>query len=357
MKRLVYISRLVSDNSERDLQEIERVSQRNNARDGITGVLLFVRGYFFQLIEGPDEAIDRLYGKLLQDTRHTDIILLQTELNVETRLFPNWTMEVFNLEQRQEDFIFPLRVLLQTLFQSHQIIERYTQPSIAHMLAQGVNPLLIPPRRIERVVIFGDILGFTTLTEVLGEEEVLGLVERYFDVCTQHFEAHGGEVNKFIGDSVLACFPIERLDDALESVLEILDEVALLRKAGVLAGSSLSLLYTGFGLACGPVLEGNVGTAQKLDYTLLGDTVNTASRLQSLTRETGHQVLLTAEVRARAQRAWTFTSLGNYTIRGKETPIEVLTLEDPRACCLLAAQAWRKALQDFLQLRDSGGIR
>ncbi len=351
MKRLAYISRLVSDAPERDLQEIERVSQRNNARDGITGVLIYIGGYFFQLIEGEDEAIDRLFDKLLRDTRHTDIVLIQTELGVTERLFPQWAMEVFNLDRREDDYILPLRLLLQTLFQSHQIIERYTQPTVAHMLARGLNPSQIKPRRIERVVLFGDILGFTTLTETLGEAEALGLVERYLDLCTEQIERHGGEVNKFIGDSLMAYFPAERLDGALESVLEILGALNQIRNNAP-PDSPLRLLYTGFGLAYGPVLEGNVGTMRKLDYTLLGDTVNTASRLQTLTRDTGHQLLLSGAVRDHAQGTWTFIPLGEYTIRGKETPVEVFTVDDPRACCLIAPDAWRTALKAFLEARS-----
>jgi len=347
MKRLSYISRLVSEAPERDLQEIQRVSQRNNARDGITGVLLYIGGYFFQLIEGEDEAIDRLFDKLQRDARHTDIVLIQTELGVTERLFPQWAMEVFNLERREEDYLLPLRLLLQTLFQSHQIIARYTQPTVAHMLARGLNPGQIKPRRIERVVLFGDILGFTTLTEALGEAEVLGLVERYLDLCTEQIEGHGGEVNKFIGDSVMGYFPAERLDAALESVLEILKALNEMR-ASAPVDSPLRLLYTGFGLAYGPVLEGNVGTGRKLDYTLLGDTVNTAARLQALTREIGYQILLAAEVRDHVQQAWTFKSLGQYAIRGKETPVELFTLDDPRACCLIAPDSWRTALKTFL---------
>lgn len=347
MKRLTYISRIVSADPERDLQDIERVSQRNNARDGITGVLIYMGGYFFQLIEGEDAAIDRLYEKLLRDPRHTDIVLIQTELNVTERLFPVWAMEVFNLERRTEDFILPLRLLLQTLLHSHQIIGRYTQPAVAHMLAQGLNPLDVPPRRVERVVLFGDILGFTTLTEVLGEEEVFGLVGTYLDLCTEVIESHGGEVSKFIGDSVMAYFPVERADAALESVLEILDALERMRLAAE-PQNILRLLYTGFGLACGPVLEGNIGKVRKLDYTVLGDTVNVASRLQGLTRELKSQILFSEELLKRTQRPWSFVSLGEQRIRGKDTPLMVYTLDDPRACCLLTPDVWRGFLQEFL---------
>lgn len=352
MKRLTYISRLVSDDPERDLRAIEEVSQRNNARDSITGVLIYAGGYFFQLIEGDEAAIDALYAKLLRDPRHTDLILIQTELDVHERLFPTWAMEVFNLDRRSEDFILPLRLLLQTLIHSHQIIERYTQPAVAHMIAQGLNPLTVAPKRVERVVLFGDIMGFTTLTETLGVDEVFTLVGRYLDLCTEVIERNGGEVSKFIGDSVMAYFPVEKADAALESALEILDAVRQVREAAP-PESALRLLYTGFGLACGPVLEGNVGTIRKLDYTVLGDTVNVASRLQNLTRTLRHQILLTAHIRDWTTRPWPFVELGEQQIRGKETPIAVVSLDDPRACCMVTYEVWRGYLDEFLAQRES----
>ncbi len=351
MKRLTYISRIVSDDPERDLREIERVSQRNNARDGITGVLIYAGGYFFQLIEGEDAAIDDLYARLLRDPRHTDMVLIQTELNVSERLFPTWAMEVFNLEQRTEDFVLPLRLLLKTLLDAHHLIERYTQPSVAHLIAQGINPLSIQPQRVKRIVLFGDVMGFTTLTERLGTDEVFALVNHYLDVSTAIIEKHGGEVNKFIGDSVMAYFAIDQADEALASVLDILDAVARTR-AEAEPNSALRLLYTGFGLACGPVLEGNLGSVRKLDYTLVGDTVNTASRLQTMTRTLGYTILFTESLRAHMRRDWPVKALGEFDLRGKQAAVPLFTLDDTRACCLVTPELWQQSLETLLANRS-----
>ena len=86
MKRLTYTSKLTAPLSEDDVEEIGRISKRNNQKQGITGVLIYFSGFFFQIIEGDEVRIDRLYEKIGQDRRHTDILCLKAEFPVEERL-------------------------------------------------------------------------------------------------------------------------------------------------------------------------------------------------------------------------------------------------------------------------------
>ena len=119
MKRLTYISNFSRSLSKKEIESIGNISQTNNSREGITGVLLSCNGIFFQILEGEEDRIDRLYQRILHDDRHNQILCLKSELNVPERRFPDWSMEVILLDDNNDIILQPIKVLLQTLGESH----------------------------------------------------------------------------------------------------------------------------------------------------------------------------------------------------------------------------------------------
>ena len=103
-------------------------------------MLLTLGSIFFQIIEGGDDAIDDLYRRVLRDDRHTDVICLSTEANVVDRLFPEWSMNVVDLDHLHGDALRPLKLLLGRMGEAQHIIERYTQPAVSRMMMRGLNP-------------------------------------------------------------------------------------------------------------------------------------------------------------------------------------------------------------------------
>ena len=325
MKRLTYISK-ASDLTTEQLNNIAEVSIVNNQRDNITGVLLYLNGIFFQVIEGEEEPIDLLYRKILVDDRHTDILCLKTECDVSERIFPSWAMKTINLNQETGVLLQPVKTLLQTVTESHRILERYTQPSITEIVRCGVNPLTIAPRAIEKVIFFSDIVSFSTFTEKLPINEVVALVNHYLTIGSNLISAHGGVVNKFMGDGIMASFNKEQVDAAIEAGLAILKALYFLRQSTHVE-SPLSLLHTGIGLSYGTVIEGNMGSTMKMDYTLLGDAVNVAARLETLTRQLPWALIMSENVKCHAQTSWPFVSLGKHHAKGKQEHIDVYSLD------------------------------
>lgn len=326
MKRLTYISKFSRPLSPEEIQNIGKVSSRNNQRDGITGVLLCLGGIFFQILEGDADKIDKVYEKILTDDRHNEILCLKSETHVADRMFPNWSMETINLDENTDLSIQPIKTLLQTLTESHRILEKYTQPTIFKIITQGINPLTIRPQLVDRIVFFGDIVSFSTFTEKLPVEEVISLVNSYFSICTKIIADRGGEVTKFIGDCVMAYFEGDRADDAIAASLEILTELEILRTSAP-EGSPLRMLYSGIGLAKGKVIEGNIGSPVKKDYTILGDTVNVAARLEALTRKLSQALILSAEVKNSTIKPWNFVWLKEYELKGKSERIDLYSLD------------------------------
>jgi class 3 adenylate cyclase len=326
MRRLTYISKVSRPLSVEEIQQLGEVSVRNNLRDEITGVLLYLSGIFFQVFEGEEEHVELLFAKIQLDERHKDMLCLKTEYNIMGRQFPNWGMKTINLDDNTDILMQPIKSLLQTVAESYRIVERYTQPSVINILNRGLNPLLVSPRLVEKIIYFSDIVAFSAFAERLPVTEVVTLVNHYLTICTRIISAAGGEVTKFIGDCVMASFAGDQGDNAIRASLAILSELKLLRES-VGPSSPLHGLYTGIGLSHGSVIEGNVGSALKMDYTLLGDAVNVAARLEALTRQLPYALALTAGVKnACNQQHWSFVSLGQHQVKGKQELIEVFSV-------------------------------
>lgn len=123
VKRIRYVSRFESPLSEADIQAIGEQSQRNNERLGLTGVLMASGGLFYQVLEGPAEAVDEVYRKIVEDGRHTDLLLLSTETGVD-RLFPTWSMQTINLDAASHVRLFPLKALIMAVFEQTRLAEQ-----------------------------------------------------------------------------------------------------------------------------------------------------------------------------------------------------------------------------------------
>lgn len=327
MKRLIYISHATQNFSSQEIQSIGEISAKNNQQNEITGVLLFIQGIFFQILEGKPKDIDKVYGRILKDPRHTEILCLKAEEHVKTRMFPEWSMRVINLEDGYNDVLFyPIKTLLHTLTESFTILERYTPQSVINQLNKGINPLKTPSHLANKIIFFSDIFAFSSLTERLPVSDVVVVVNHYLSLVTEIITVHQGEVYKFIGDSVMAAFEAEQADSALQAAMEILEALAILRQNN--RNKPLGILYAGIGLSYGSVIEGNVGSPLKMDYTLLGDTVNTAARLESLTRQLPYALLFSREVQQLCKTtAWDVLDLGMHHVKGRSEAVAVCSID------------------------------
>ncbi len=330
MKRMTYISTFARPLSPEEIDHIGVYSSRRNAHDGITGALLTLGSVFFQIIEGDDRAIDDLYARVLRDDRHTDIICLRTETDATQRLFPDWSMNVFDLDHiAAGGVVQPLKLLLGRMSEAQHIIERYTQPTVSRIMTQGLNPLEIPLKKVDRLVLFTDMVAFSTISDRLAIEDVSELVSTYLETCSTAIARSGGEVSKFLGDGVMAYFEAGEADEALQSCLDIHQELSHIRETSP-TRSARRLLYSGFGLALGPVIEGSMGSSVKMDYTIIGEPVNTAAKLEALTRTLNTPVLMTEAVARATRRPWDINFVDAVDLgRDRPTPVHALAIDPP----------------------------
>jgi class 3 adenylate cyclase len=186
---------------------------------------------------------------------------------------------------------------------------------------------------IRAVLLFGDLRGFTELSETTAPEAVIDALDAWFDRVAGAVHAFGGEVLKFIGDGVLAIFPIGSqppsvaCDAALRAVGAAQAGMAHLEQARARQG--LPALHFGLALHLGDMLWGNIGTANRLDFTAIGPSVNLVSRLEGLCRPLGRSVLVSGAVAAETTMA--LVHLGEHALRGIAAPCAVFTLPEDQA--------------------------
>ncbi len=347
MKRIMYISSLNADLSSEDIEQIGKTASENNKKIGITGVLMSAHEFFFQILEGDGERVDQLVARIRKDARHKDLLILKAEEGVSERLFPDWSMKTVRLGGESDMILQAIRIMLENITQSHRIIERYTQPSVLRFLTQGINPIDIPVRKVNRVILFSDMVGFSYFSQKFPVDEVAELVNMYLEVCSRNIIENGGEVTKYIGDCVMANFAGEQADAAIEACLGTLREAQELRRKAT-PSSLMQFLYCGFGLSEGIVMEGNFGSAAKLDYTVLGNPVNLAARLESLTRITRRAITVSEEVRRLAGSDWPFHSVGEFQLKGQDQPCPVHSLDAPLVRDFLSHDELRKSVERSL---------
>jgi len=153
------------------------------------------------------------------------------------------------------------------------------------------------------------------------------LVNSHAEVCSQFVYHHNGQVNKLTGDGVLAYFAGPVSNAGIEAAIDILGEMARRRETGGKANPHRHL-YGGVGLSHGLVFEGNVGTDLKRDFTILGNTVNLASRIESLTRDLDVRLNFDSAVVDSATKPYPFQSIGSHRLKGQSKELELFTLSN-----------------------------
>jgi adenylate cyclase len=178
--------------------------------------------------------------------------------------------------------------------------------------------------RIDAVILLSDLRDFTTSSNRLSGETVIALLNAYFDGLVPALEAHGGEVLKFMGDGLLAIFPVK--GDPAAACRGALAAAAEARAALTEANAERSArdepeLRYGLALHLGEVLYGNIGSAGRLDFTTIGPAVNLTARLETLTRDLGRDLVASSAFARHCPEA--LHSLGTFHLRGFQAPQEV----------------------------------
>lgn len=185
----------------------------------------------------------------------------------------------------------------------------------------------------EATILFSDIRGFTTLSEKMAPDRVVRLLNRYFESMSQAISSYDGLVNKYIGDAVMALFGVLtnsplQADMAVGAAVAMQKNLAQLNTEFVSEG--LPVIQSGIGIHKGKVLAGNIGCSARMEYTVIGDVVNAASRIEGLTKHLADGVAISGEVKNALQdpNRYHYRFLARAIVKGKEIPVELFEIID-----------------------------
>jgi adenylate cyclase len=214
---------------------------------------------------------------------------------------------------------------------TRDIFARFVPEKVVdQVLARTDQDLRLGGVEIEGTILFSDIRGFTTFSESQPAERVLEILNRYLSGMTDAILDHGGTVTTYIGDGIMALFggPIpqdDHADRALAAARAML-EVKLPEFNGWLEDEGVQRFRMGIGLNTGPVMAGNVGSEKRLEYTAIGDTVNTAARLEGMTKDTPYDLFVADSTRERLTDGDALVYVDDLPVRGRTATVKIWSL-------------------------------
>ncbi|GLR94564.1 MULTISPECIES: adenylate/guanylate cyclase domain-containing protein [Bradyrhizobium] len=177
---------------------------------------------------------------------------------------------------------------------------------------------------VRAAIMICDLRDFTKISDNWPRDDVIDLLNDYFDAMSEPIARHGGEILKFIGDGLLAIFPLSAPDacaNLLHAVAEARQAMAALNERN--QGTGRAPLNYGIGVHVGDVMYGNIGSTSRLDFTVIGPAVNMASRLEALTKTIGKKVLLSRAFAELVEKEFALEHVGQHEVRGFSEPIDL----------------------------------
>jgi len=209
-------------------------------------------------------------------------------------------------------------------------MSRYMDPGIAEKLMAGGDEVL-GGKSVIGTVLFSDIRGFTSITEDLGAHGTVSLLNEYFTVMVDCIQKQGGMLDKFIGDAIMAVFglPLPHDDDEDRAVRASISMITELRRWNTeRAAAGKRPVDIGVGLNTDTIVSGNIGSPKRMDYTVIGDGVNLASRLESACKEYSARILISENTFAKLKGTYRIREVDRVIVKGKTEPASVFEVLD-----------------------------
>jgi adenylate cyclase len=229
-----------------------------------------------------------------------------------------------------------------------EMFSRYVSPEYVRQLADEYRDLQLGGQRVPLTLLFSDIRGFTTISETYPAETVVEVLNEYLGSMAEVVFRHGGTLDKFIGDAVMAFWgaPVPVADHArraADTALEMAAELERLNARWTAEGRPIRL-DIGIGINTGEAIVGNIGSlGHKLDYTAIGDTVNLASRLEGLNKQYGTRVIVSEATRHALGEDYQTRELDDVRVKGKEQAVRIHELTGRRGASGVAPPMPAKA--------------
>jgi adenylate cyclase len=205
-------------------------------------------------------------------------------------------------------------------------LQRYFSPGVGALLEKQGGGKLGQGQEYEVTVLFTDIRGFTALTEDMGSQEVVSLLNTYHGRMVEALFRHGGTLDKYIGDGLMAYFnaPVGQVDHAeraFRCAMAMRQELAALNTERSWSGDQE--LRMGIGMHTGRAIVGDIGAPNRREFTAIGDAVNVAARIEEMTKNAGSGVLISESTAALLPDSMSLTEVGEFALRGSRKPLRL----------------------------------
>jgi adenylate cyclase len=209
-------------------------------------------------------------------------------------------------------------------------MSRYMDPGLADQLLAGGEEVL-GGKSVTATVLFSDIRSFTAIAEELGAHETVGLLNEYFTIMVDCIQRQDGMLDKFIGDAIMAVFglPVAHGDDEDRAVRAAVSMITELRRWNASrTGAGKKPLDMGVGLNTDVVVSGNIGSPKRMDYTIIGDGVNLASRLESACKQYATRILVSENTFRKLRGTYRIREVDRVVVKGKHEPVGIYEVLD-----------------------------
>ena len=207
---------------------------------------------------------------------------------------------------------------------------RYMDPALADQLVRGEEDIL-GGKNVEATVLFSDVRSFTTLAEELGPQATVSLLNDYFTIMVDCIQQNGGMLDKFIGDAIMAAFGLpvalgDDVDRAVQAAVAMISSLFEWNEHRVQDGRRA--IDMGIGINTGMVVAGNIGSPKRMDFTIIGDGVNIASRLEGACKQYSARILISEHTFGRLKGVYRTREVDYVVVKGKTEPVGVYEVLD-----------------------------
>ncbi len=234
--------------------------------------------------------------------------------------------QVYNLQMSNKRLLVELQSKVEEQERILKLFMKYVPEPVVEKALRNSSTSIFEGEMRDITVLFCDIRGFTLMSEEVAPRDVVTFLNDYYALMTEVVKKHGGTVNQFVGDEVFATFgaPIQTQNNERNAVLCALD---MLEKRRILNdryahpfGREVTI---GIGINAGTVVAGNLGSEDKISYSVTGDTVNTGKRIETLTREAPNSILISELVFYKVQELIEYKSWGPIEVKGKKERLNI----------------------------------
>ncbi len=322
---------LLSESRDIFFQDIYRITIQTALLVVISSVIMVILLLLFTgFITRPLREVGEVMKKIITTNNFSAQVPIQfrDEIGQLSNTFNVMIRELDSAYGRIKRYAFDAAVAQKKESKIRNIFQKYVPQELINQFFASPESMLVGQNRTLSVL-FSDIRSFTSISENMKPDELVNNLNRYFQYMVDIIMNRNGVIDKYIGDAIMAFFgaPVQRDDDALQAVLTGIEMIEAVGKFNAeQRQKNIPEFRIGVGINYGPVTVGNIGTDKKLDYTVIGDTVNVASRLEGLTKYFRQEVLIAEPLYKQVRKDVLCRIVGKVAVKGKKEGLGIYTV-------------------------------